>query len=215
MNVDAFCSDEQFRIMSKPLRTFFIFLFSTFFDIKDRGEPGVMLVEMKRVFSHLLGSLLADRSNNVVPVFSSCSFTVCYLYLQLAGAIIGKGGARIRKIRNDSGAGITIEDAAPGAEERIITINGTPVQIQMAQYLLQQRFVFLSHLLFFPGRRESTSCLVEGAAGEAPLTVWKTSDFVVRFEVTRNHFSSHRPAMPVRREPVVRRPRRRRRSSFS
>jgi heterogeneous nuclear ribonucleoprotein K len=56
----------------------------------------------------------------------------------LAGAIIGKGGARIRKIRNDSGAGITIEDAAPGAEERIITINGTPVQIQMAQYLLQQ-----------------------------------------------------------------------------
>lgn len=56
----------------------------------------------------------------------------------LAGAIIGKAGARIRKIRSDSGAGITIDEPLPGSNDRIITITGTPNQIQMAQYLLQQ-----------------------------------------------------------------------------
>jgi heterogeneous nuclear ribonucleoprotein K len=62
-----------------------------------------------------------------------------FSYLQLAGAIIGKGGARIRKIRSDSGAGITIDEPLPGSNDRIITITGIPSQIQMAQYLLQQR----------------------------------------------------------------------------
>ncbi|XP_018051494.1 PREDICTED: uncharacterized protein LOC108689282 [Atta colombica] len=59
----------------------------------------------------------------------------------LAGAIIGKGGARIRKIRSDSGAGITIDEPLPGSNDRIITITGIPSQIQMAQYLLQQRYM--------------------------------------------------------------------------
>ncbi|XP_017789216.1 PREDICTED: heterogeneous nuclear ribonucleoprotein K isoform X2 [Habropoda laboriosa] len=56
----------------------------------------------------------------------------------LAGAIIGKGGARIRKIRSDSGAGITIDEPLANSNDRIITITGLPSQIQMAQYLLQQ-----------------------------------------------------------------------------
>lgn len=55
----------------------------------------------------------------------------------LAGAIIGKGGARIRQIRQQSGAGITIDEALPGSNDRIITISGTQDQIQNAQYLLQ------------------------------------------------------------------------------
>ncbi|KAK9886597.1 hypothetical protein WA026_017520 [Henosepilachna vigintioctopunctata] len=56
----------------------------------------------------------------------------------LAGAIIGKGGGRIRKIRQDSGAGITIDEPLLGSNDRIITITGSPNEIQMAQYLLQQ-----------------------------------------------------------------------------
>ncbi|XP_053967409.1 heterogeneous nuclear ribonucleoprotein K homolog isoform X2 [Anastrepha ludens] len=56
----------------------------------------------------------------------------------LAGAIIGKGGGRIRRIRNESGAYITIDEPLPGSTDRIITISGNPKQIQMAQYLLQQ-----------------------------------------------------------------------------
>ena len=64
---------------------------------------------------------------------------VFYPFFQLAGAIIGKGGARIRKIRGDSGASITIDEPRPGSSERIITISGTSQQIWKAQYLLQQR----------------------------------------------------------------------------
>ncbi|XP_055379526.1 heterogeneous nuclear ribonucleoprotein K isoform X2 [Condylostylus longicornis] len=56
----------------------------------------------------------------------------------LAGAIIGKNGQRIRRIRNESNAYITIDEPLPGSNDRIITISGTPKQIQMAQYLLQQ-----------------------------------------------------------------------------
>lgn len=56
----------------------------------------------------------------------------------MAGAIIGKGGGRIRRIRNESGAYITIDEPLPGSTDRIITISGNPKQIQMAQYLLQQ-----------------------------------------------------------------------------
>lgn len=71
------------------------------------------------------------------------------MILQLAGAIIGKGGGRIRKIRADSGAGITIDEPLPGSNDRIITITGLANQIQMAQYLLQQRYLFLFIYFFF------------------------------------------------------------------
>lgn len=39
----------------------------------------------------------------------------------------------------DSGADITIDEPLRGSNDRIITISGMPNQIQMAQYLLQQR----------------------------------------------------------------------------
>ncbi|CAH1796502.1 unnamed protein product [Owenia fusiformis] len=56
----------------------------------------------------------------------------------LAGAIIGKGGSRIREIRHKSGAEITIDEALPGSSDRIITIAGNGDQIQFAQFLLQE-----------------------------------------------------------------------------
>ncbi|ELT89137.1 hypothetical protein CAPTEDRAFT_171528 [Capitella teleta] len=55
----------------------------------------------------------------------------------LAGAIIGKGGSRIRQIRQESGAGINIDEPMQGSQDRIITITGSQDQIQNAQYLLQ------------------------------------------------------------------------------
>ncbi len=55
-----------------------------------------------------------------------------------AGAIIGPGGNRIRRIRSESRCNITIGEADAGSSERIITIVGTSTQIQLAQYLLQQ-----------------------------------------------------------------------------
>jgi len=57
---------------------------------------------------------------------------------EMAGAIIGPGGQRIRKIRNDSKAGITIAEPESGSNERVITLTGDPTAIQTAQFLLQQ-----------------------------------------------------------------------------
>ncbi|PIC52224.1 hypothetical protein B9Z55_002417 [Caenorhabditis nigoni] len=55
----------------------------------------------------------------------------------LGGTIIGRGGERIARIRQESGAQITLEPSN-GQPERIITIKGTEQQIHSAQYLLQQ-----------------------------------------------------------------------------
>lgn len=56
----------------------------------------------------------------------------------MAGAIIGPGGSRIRKIRTESRATITIDEPVSGSEERVISISGNQRSIQTAQYLLQQ-----------------------------------------------------------------------------
>ncbi|KAE9413753.1 hypothetical protein Angca_007817, partial [Angiostrongylus cantonensis] len=55
----------------------------------------------------------------------------------LGGTIIGRGGDRINRIREESGAQIQLEPST-GQEERVITITGTQTQIHAAQYLLQQ-----------------------------------------------------------------------------
>ncbi|XP_033507887.1 heterogeneous nuclear ribonucleoprotein K isoform X3 [Epinephelus lanceolatus] len=66
----------------------------------------------------------------------------------LAGSIIGKGGQRIKQIRNESGASIKIDEPLEGSEDRIITIIGTQDQIQNAQYLLQNSVKqYSGHLL--------------------------------------------------------------------
>jgi heterogeneous nuclear ribonucleoprotein K len=56
---------------------------------------------------------------------------------ELGGTIIGKGGERINRIRQQSGARIEIAPSV-GSDDRVITIIGTQPQIQAAQYMLQQ-----------------------------------------------------------------------------
>lgn len=55
----------------------------------------------------------------------------------MIGAIMGRGGTRINQVRKESGADIKISPQDPGVEDRIITITGTPDQIQSAQFYLQ------------------------------------------------------------------------------
>lgn len=80
-----------------------------------------------------------SMSGNQGMMFGNQSTTTTQVSIpkDLAGAIIGKGGSRIRQIRQESGAGITIDEAQPGSTDRIITITGAQDQIQNAQYLLQ------------------------------------------------------------------------------
>jgi len=70
--------------------------------------------------------------------------------LQLAGLIIGKGGQRIREIRQQSGASVTIADPDESSEDRIITIVGTNDQIHCAQYLLQMRCLIVLDKIIMP-----------------------------------------------------------------
>lgn len=56
----------------------------------------------------------------------------------MAGAIIGKGGERIRGIRQKCGADIKFTESESNNKERLITISGSQEQIQYAQYLMQQ-----------------------------------------------------------------------------
>uniref|UniRef100_H2ZID4 K Homology domain-containing protein n=1 Tax=Ciona savignyi TaxID=51511 RepID=H2ZID4_CIOSA len=54
------------------------------------------------------------------------------------GSIIGKAGQKIRQIRYDSGAMISISEPEHGESDRVITITGTHEQTQNAQYLMQR-----------------------------------------------------------------------------
>lgn len=56
----------------------------------------------------------------------------------LAGAVIGKGGNRIKQIQAESGTLIKLDEADVDGEERVISITGYPDEIQYAQQLLQQ-----------------------------------------------------------------------------
>jgi len=56
----------------------------------------------------------------------------------VAGAIIGKGGSRIRNVRRDSGADISIDSSVGPGNERMITIKGSPQQVHIAHSLLRK-----------------------------------------------------------------------------
>jgi len=58
---------------------------------------------------------------------------------EVCGAIIGKGGSRIREVRHNSGADIKFSESnKDSTEDRTITISGTQQQVQMAEQLITQ-----------------------------------------------------------------------------
>jgi len=63
---------------------------------------------------------------------------MCMRFCQLAGAVIGKGGNRIKQIQAESGTSVKLDEADVEGEVRVITITGYPDEIEYAQYLLQQ-----------------------------------------------------------------------------
>ena len=56
--------------------------------------------------------------------------------LQLIGSIIGRQGTKINEIRQVSGAQIKIGSQLDGTSDRHVTITGTPISINLAQYLI-------------------------------------------------------------------------------
>lgn len=66
----------------------------------------------------------------------------------MAGAIIGKGGNRIRIVRRDSGADISIDNGTGPGTDRTVLIKGSQDQVRMAYSMLHRRLVALTLDLF-------------------------------------------------------------------
>uniref|UniRef100_H3DKK0 Poly(rC) binding protein 4 n=1 Tax=Tetraodon nigroviridis TaxID=99883 RepID=H3DKK0_TETNG len=81
---------------------------------------------------------LAQPASAVIPGMDSNSQTSQELLIpnDLIGSIIGRQGTKINEIRQVSGAQIKIGSQLDGTSDRHVTITGTPVSINLAQYLI-------------------------------------------------------------------------------
>lgn len=68
-------------------------------------------------------------------------------YVEVAGAIIGKGGNRIRLVRRDSGAEIAIDSAVGPGNERVITVKGSSPQVRMACSMIHKRLASFDSMM--------------------------------------------------------------------
>merc|ERR1719352_485505 len=88
------------------------------------------------------------------------------------GAVIGRAGATINQIRSMSGAKVDIAQSVPGMPMRLVTVTGTPDQIQMAQYLIQVKMgggsLPQAGQMAARGLRADAAAADAAAAGRAP-----------------------------------------------
>uniref|UniRef100_A0A4W6E2Q1 Poly(rC) binding protein 4 n=1 Tax=Lates calcarifer TaxID=8187 RepID=A0A4W6E2Q1_LATCA len=91
-------------------------------DITTRAE----IVFRPFLYISIVFHLSIKLTNPASPLF----------FLQLIGSIIGRQGTKINEIRQVSGAQIKIGSQLDGTSDRHVTITGTPVSINLAQYLI-------------------------------------------------------------------------------
>jgi poly(rC)-binding protein 2/3/4 len=77
-------------------------------------------------------------SNNLVENQDGSASATLTVPNNVAGAIIGKGGNRIRVVRRDSGADISIDNGTGPGTDRTVLIKGTQDQVRMAYSMLQR-----------------------------------------------------------------------------
>lgn len=80
----------------------------------------------------------ASQASTILPGLDSNSQTSQEFLIpnDLIGSIIGRQGTKINEIRQVSGAQIKIGSQLDGTTDRHVTISGTPVSINLAQYLI-------------------------------------------------------------------------------
>ncbi|KAF0034697.1 hypothetical protein F2P81_012455 [Scophthalmus maximus] len=105
------------------------------------GIPHSELAKLHQLSMQQQG--LAPISQSATQVLSggvdTCSQTTSQELLipnDLIGSIIGRQGTKINEIRQVSGAQIKIGSQIDGTSDRHVTITGTPVAINLAQYLI-------------------------------------------------------------------------------
>ncbi|XP_029548742.1 poly(rC)-binding protein 4 isoform X2 [Salmo trutta] len=87
----------------------------------------------------LAAQMNQQQTNSVIPGMDSNSQTTSQELLipnDLIGSIIGRQGTKINEIRQASGAQIKIGSQLDSTSDRAVTITGTPISINLAQYLI-------------------------------------------------------------------------------
>ena len=110
------------------------------------GRPEACQYAQQLVNAKMAANMAAGGNNGqpggsaMVPGGSTVSIQVPN---DVIGRIIGKGGSAINELRAASGAKVDIPKADAGGAAlnsmRVISITGTPQQVQMAQYLIGQK----------------------------------------------------------------------------
>ncbi|RWS26557.1 heterogeneous nuclear ribonucleoprotein K-like isoform X2 [Leptotrombidium deliense] len=104
-----------------------------------QNNPPLAAAPQIRGWSSLYDTSVADSEpSEFVDSSDGSTSTSLTVANSVAGAIIGKGGNRIRLVRRDSGADITIDSAAGPGKDRVITIKGTHEQVRLAYSMLQR-----------------------------------------------------------------------------
>ena len=89
--------------------------------------------------SYTKKSNMISSDCNIMINLDGTSQTSLLVPNSVAGAIIGQGGCRIRNVRRDSGADVSIENGTLPGKKRVITIKGTAPQVRIAYEMLQRR----------------------------------------------------------------------------
>ncbi|XP_021471160.2 poly(rC)-binding protein 4 isoform X5 [Oncorhynchus mykiss] len=104
------------------------------------GIPHTELAKLHQLSmqQNMQQSPMCQPTTTVLPGMDSNSQTSQELLIpnDLIGSIIGRQGTKINEIRQVSGAQIKIGSQLDGTNDRHVTITGTPVSINLAQYLI-------------------------------------------------------------------------------
>uniref|UniRef100_A0A3P8R5Z0 K Homology domain-containing protein n=1 Tax=Astatotilapia calliptera TaxID=8154 RepID=A0A3P8R5Z0_ASTCA len=109
------------------------------------GKGGAKIKEIRESTGaqiQVAGDLLPNSTERGVTISGNqdsviqCVKLICTVILELIGSIIGRQGTKINEIRQVSGAQIKIGSQLDGTSDRHVTITGTPVSINLAQYLI-------------------------------------------------------------------------------
>lgn len=102
------------------------------------GIPQSELAKLHQLSLQQGLSPITQPASSIIPGMDSNSQISQELLIpnDLIGSIIGRQGTKINEIRQVSGAQIKIGSQLDGTTDRHVTITGTPVSINMAQYLI-------------------------------------------------------------------------------
>uniref|UniRef100_A0A3B3X7C7 K Homology domain-containing protein n=1 Tax=Poecilia mexicana TaxID=48701 RepID=A0A3B3X7C7_9TELE len=98
------------------------------------GIPHSELVKLQQLSMQQQG--LASISQAATVLFPLIFVFFVSSSSQLIGSIIGRQGTKINEIRQVSGAQIKIGSQIDSSSDRHVTITGTPIAINLAQYLI-------------------------------------------------------------------------------